>query len=201
MKKLIALLVIATSMNTFAGSVINTKTGEELNLECTKFDDQNQCTHFNIVKTDSEHLKKQVIAKSKVHRLTNTKDEFLFREFTIGELQLAPVTRAAYNTSFPIVPPLSAFAMIGTIVVGVINPVVLPVMLAGTAGIVIAPVAIDIASLPFRALVKGAKIRHANQSERFAFEALYTMLDENNENLEMSHRKFNRAVEAFAGLK
>jgi hypothetical protein len=200
MRKIITVTLATLSLNVFAGIVTNHSNSKKLTLECKAYNEANECKGFEILLTNNKNHETKVLAQVALKPYTNRPEDLVLRE-KLKPLKLIPLSNKAYVGD-------SEFANFGAGVtavgLGVVALSALEVSLTpvgwgiAAAGLVIiaSPAIVDVTTLPLRAFYKGLQIHHANQSEKYAFQAFLTLMNPDAE-LELSNMRFNRIVKAF----
>ncbi len=215
MKRFLVGLMILSSFTAHAGEVVNKKTGERLTALCTKLDDTGVCQQYRISKINETISSVEEIAFLNRRVINNPQDQFTLRE-KIKKFKYMPATDFMYGGLDDKVPMATG----GVVIAGI------PLMLGGSflqatgtvagatilgvggamtwGGLVVffvSPIAIDIVSMPVRAIIKGIQIKVSKNNETFSYETLKTLLDDGMEDLELSNHKFKKVLKTYKTLK
>jgi hypothetical protein len=209
MKPTLSILVfsaILSSTSVFAGSVTNEDQSKNLSVKCLAYSVDQSCGEYSVQLSEFKTGEEKEISRFKVEKVTNS-DELFKLDEAMNRFQITPVANRAYDGD-------SRFGKVGGI--GDMAMAAAPVgyvlfryagMYSGMyltyAGFVVAisPLVADVASLPVRAAIYGAKWRQAKRTEHFAYHALQLMMDSGNPTeLKMKNKRFERVIHAFESV-
>lgn len=210
---MLTLFISLFSLTAFAGEIVDLKNNARIFTECAKFEHE-KCVEERIVLSDLNEPQDRVLGTFVKREITDPHALFLLRE-KIEKLQIMPISSYLWDamvvtggvavSGFVVGAFGFPFMLIGEMAVanvffaggGVL-------MMAGAAGLVgsIAGIpALDLATLPVRALVKKIRINNFNKKEMIAYEMLQVLLNPDIEKVSVSHKKFKALVKTFQTIK